>query len=129
MLTCLQVFWNLLGAGILALTAPILAHGLTYPGLLGLFAGLNLVCWAAVFFLVPETTRIGLEDLNKICKPLLRWLASQSRTNDPIVEIRTMTHIRYRIQILKWTIGKRDEPDPFHLWAEKERTESQQSSD
>ncbi|EXJ57388.1 hypothetical protein A1O7_07735 [Cladophialophora yegresii CBS 114405] len=62
------VFWNLLGAGILALTAPILAYGLTPTGLLARFAGLDLVCWAAVFFLVPETTRIGLDDLNKICK-------------------------------------------------------------
>lgn len=66
------MFWNLLGAGILALTAPILAYALTYAGLLGLFAGLNLLCWAAVFFLVPETMRIGLEDLNKICKSLSR---------------------------------------------------------
>ncbi|ETI25563.1 hypothetical protein G647_02337 [Cladophialophora carrionii CBS 160.54] len=97
------VFWNLLGAGILALTAPILAYALTHTGLLALFAGLNLVCWAAVFFLVPETTRIGLEDLNKI------------------FEIRTLMHIKYRIEILKWVFRRREnEPRPFHIWAEEQ---------
>jgi Sugar (and other) transporter len=64
----LQVFWNLLGAGILALIAPALAHALTHAGLLGLFSGFNLIAWVAVFFLVPETARVELEEINSICK-------------------------------------------------------------
>jgi hypothetical protein len=63
----LKVFWNLLGAGLLALFAPILAYALHYRGLLCLFAGLNIISWIAVFFLVPETKRYSLEELNQIC--------------------------------------------------------------
>ncbi|MCJ1356359.1 MAG: hypothetical protein MMC33_006354, partial [Icmadophila ericetorum] len=108
-----SVFWNLLGAGIVALTVPQLAYALKPTGLLGLFAGLNLVAWALVFFLVPETAQENLENMNDI------------------FEVSTIEHFRYRIVCLKWSfnyyIRKRDpdrsdEPDPLAVWAkERER--------
>ncbi|KAF2839531.1 MFS general substrate transporter [Patellaria atrata CBS 101060] len=99
------VFWNLFGAGILALVSPILAYALTYAGLLGLFAGLNLVSWAAVFFLVPETAQFELEDLNSI------------------FEIRTLAHIKYRFAVLKWVFRlTKDEPAPLYIWASEQRS-------
>jgi hypothetical protein len=66
-----KVFWNLLGAGILALVVPVLAYYLEHRGLLCLFAGFNILVWIAVFFLIPETARMELEDLNRICSSSL----------------------------------------------------------
>lgn len=41
---------------------------LTPRGLLGLFSGLNLVAFSLVFFLVEETRRVSLEDLDEVFK-------------------------------------------------------------
>ncbi|KAH8587183.1 hypothetical protein B0O99DRAFT_584890 [Bisporella sp. PMI_857] len=60
------VFCNLLGAGILSLTVPFIKHNLHSTGLLGLFAGFNLVAWFLVFFLVYETKQATLEEMRKI---------------------------------------------------------------
>jgi len=60
------VFWNFLGAGLLALFTPSLAYALTKTGLLALFSGLNLVAWTACFYWVPETSKVSLERINYI---------------------------------------------------------------
>lgn len=63
----LAVFWNFMGAGILALLAPVMTKSLGQVGILGLFAGLNLVAWFMCFWLVPDT---GREELEKVFKRL-----------------------------------------------------------
>ncbi|KAF3043923.1 hypothetical protein E8E11_004907 [Didymella keratinophila] len=61
------VFWNFMGAGLLAPLAPVMTKRLGQVGILGLFAGLNLVVWFTCFWLVPDT---GREELEKVFKRL-----------------------------------------------------------
>ncbi|KAI9688236.1 MAG: hypothetical protein M1822_001742 [Bathelium mastoideum] len=98
------VFWNLIGAGILALVVPQLAFAIGHPGLLGLFAGLNVVAWVLAYLLVPETARIGLEELNDI------------------FEVPTTEHIKYQIAMARWKFGlDAEEPPPLYVWAKDRR--------
>ncbi|KAI9694375.1 MAG: hypothetical protein M1820_008975 [Bogoriella megaspora] len=103
------VFWNLLGAGILVLVVPSLAYTITHQGLLGLFAGLNLVCFALAYFLVPETARIGLEEMNYI------------------FDVSTRDHISYQLDMASYTFNryirrrKAEEPPPLYVWAKDRR--------
>ena len=103
------VFWNLLGAGILALVVPQLAYAIGHPGLLGLFAGLNVVAFALAYLLVPETARIGLEELNEI------------------FDVPTTMHIKYQIAMARWTFNHyirrldEEEPAPLYIWAKDQR--------
>jgi hypothetical protein len=63
----LAVFWNFMGAGLLALLAPVMTTYIGQVGILGLFAGLNLVAWFTCFWLVPDT---GREELEKVFRRL-----------------------------------------------------------
>ncbi|KAH6667895.1 hypothetical protein B0J14DRAFT_619902 [Halenospora varia] len=60
------VFCNFFGAGILSLTVPFINDKLHSIGLMGLFAGLNVVAWVLIFFLVYETKQATLEEMRKI---------------------------------------------------------------
>jgi MFS family permease len=73
------VFTNLFGAGLLALFVPALTNAVGHPGLLAIFAGLNVVAFVLVFFFVRETAgaavggaeagsmlSVSLEELNYI---------------------------------------------------------------
>ena len=94
------VFWNLMGAGVLALVVPQLAYSIGHPGLLGLFAGLNVVAFFMAYLLVPETARIGLEELNDIFK------------------VPTTMHVKYQIAMARWKVGlDKEEPAPLYIWA------------
>ena len=131
--------WNLSGAGLPALIAPILAHKLHYRGLLCLFAGLNIVSWTAIFFLVPETNRYSLEELYQICwvhRNLARGQRINADRDSFIVKVPTMTHVQYRIYRiktlpghLKWYLSRRgDKTNPtqvvLHHWAEEQKGNS-----
>jgi MFS family permease len=61
----LAVFWNFMGAGLLAVFAPWLLKVLDQFGVLLLFAGLNMVAWFLCFWLVPSTGNEDLEDVHK----------------------------------------------------------------
>ncbi|KAH8665092.1 major facilitator superfamily domain-containing protein [Tricladium varicosporioides] len=60
------VFCNFLGAGILSLTVPFIIDKLPLTSLMGLFAGLNVVAWVLIFFLVYETKQAQLEEMRRI---------------------------------------------------------------
>ncbi|KAI9762396.1 MAG: hypothetical protein M1840_001257 [Geoglossum simile] len=99
----IAVFSNFLGAGILALTVPNSVYALTYTGLFGLFASLNILAWVVVFFFVPETAEEELEALNLI------------------FEIPTWMHIKYQLETLRWFFRQRSEkPEPIYIWAKKQ---------
>lgn len=99
---------------------PQLAYALKPTGLLGLFAGLNLVAWALVWLLVPETARETLENMNDI------------------FEVPTLEHFRYRVLYARWSfgyyvrrrdLGREDEPEPLPVWAkERKRREVEMKS-
>jgi MFS family permease len=59
----LAVFWNFLGAGILAVVAPALLKNLDQFGVLLLFSGTNLLAWFLCYWLVPNTGNEDLEDI------------------------------------------------------------------
>lgn len=61
----LAVFWNFMGAGLLAVVSPWLLKVLEQFGVLLLFAGLNVVAWFLCFWLVPSTGNEDLEDVHK----------------------------------------------------------------
>jgi hypothetical protein len=61
----LAVFWNFMGAGLLAVFSPWLLKVLEQFGVLLLFAGLNMVAWFLCFWLVPSTGNEDLEDVHK----------------------------------------------------------------
>ncbi|KAI9771209.1 MAG: hypothetical protein M1839_002868 [Geoglossum umbratile] len=104
------VFWNLLGAGILSLTVPFLNDSLRATGLLCLFAGLNVVTFALVFFLVYETKSASLEEMN--------------------VAVETRTHIKYQLDyVLPWAYNRyirrtkdEDPLDSLFIWAQNQQT-------
>ena len=71
------VFTNFLGAGLLTLFVPALTLVMGHAGLLGLFAGLNVVAFVLIFLFVRETAGatlgsapsmvfMSLEELNYI---------------------------------------------------------------
>jgi len=58
--TCL--FW----AAVLSITFPRMLHALTPTGAFGFYAGLNIIAFIMIFFLVPETKQRTLEELDQI---------------------------------------------------------------
>ncbi|OCK80630.1 putative galactose-proton symport [Lepidopterella palustris CBS 459.81] len=84
------VFWNLLGAGILALIVPQLVHSLGHTGLLGLFAGFDALAFILVWLLVPGTVQVAtLEEMNYI------------------FGVPTRRHVEYQIkEVLPWFISR-----------------------
>ncbi|KAF2721108.1 hypothetical protein K431DRAFT_76523 [Polychaeton citri CBS 116435] len=102
-----SVFVNLFGAALLTLFVPALMRVIGQPGLLGIFAGLNIVAFLLVFFYVRETagasyggspgsmTHMSLEELNYIfgvsnrqharyqIKEVIPWLWRKYVRRDP----------------------------------------------
>ncbi|KAK5127076.1 hypothetical protein LTR85_008436 [Meristemomyces frigidus] len=116
------VFVNLFGAGLLTLFVPSLTIAIGHPGLLGIFAGLNVVAFFLVFFFVRETAgaavggsssggmvSISLEELNYI------------------FNMTTKKYIEYQLNVMvPWTwrhLGKLllfqhvDPPEKCYNWA------------
>jgi MFS family permease len=59
---------NLFFAGILTIVLPAIKTALTTRGTLGFFSGMNVLAFVLVFFLVEETRRLSLEDLDEVYK-------------------------------------------------------------
>lgn len=66
----LAVFWNFLGAGLLAVVAPFLTKRMGQVGILGLFTGTNILAWFICYWLIPDTGKEELEEiLNRLNVP------------------------------------------------------------
>lgn len=63
-----SVATNLFWAGILTVVFPHLMDILGPTGVLGLFAGFNIVALVMIFLWVPETAQRTLEELDYICE-------------------------------------------------------------
>jgi len=59
----LAVFWNFMGAGILAVIAPWLLRELGQKGVAFLLSGTNLLAWFLCSWLIPDTGIEALEDV------------------------------------------------------------------
>ncbi|KAI9767074.1 MAG: hypothetical protein M1839_004631 [Geoglossum umbratile] len=106
----LAVFWNMFGAGILILTVPFLSGALHATGLLCLFAGLNVIAFIMIFFLVYESKEATLEEMNDI------------------FAVKTKSHSRYQLfHVLPWAFNyyiRRTEKkrlDPPYRWEKVRR--------
>ncbi|KAI1350546.1 hexose transporter [Xylaria sp. FL0043] len=78
-------FW----AVIVALTFPALLRGIGPQGTFGLFAGLNVVCFVAIFLFLPETKQRSLEEL------------------DVVFNLSTRRHASYQLkEVLPWWIRR-----------------------
>lgn len=129
------VFTNFFGAGILTLVVPALINAIGHSGILGIFAGLNVIAFVLVFFFVRETagatlggtpgsmTFMSLEELNYI------------------FGVSTMRHAAYQFQkALPWTwkhytdYFRRektcpDQPEKLYTWASAHRHEVEDEDD
>ena len=117
-----SVFTNFLGAGLLALFVPALTYTMHHSGLLGLFAGFNVLTFVLVFLLVPETAGAAIatdpnHELDSLSSMLLEELSY-------IFGVRTLTHIRYQFSEVvpyKWKhhiLRRRglDQPVKLYKW-------------
>ncbi|KXH32766.1 sugar transporter [Colletotrichum simmondsii] len=83
---------NLFFAGILTIVFPAVNNALKLYGTLALFAGLNLVAFALVFFLVEETKQVSLEELSLIyAVPKKNFVRFQLREHLPYLVKRYLT--------------------------------------
>ncbi|KJX99173.1 MFS sugar transporter like protein [Zymoseptoria brevis] len=88
------VFTNMFGLGLLTLFVPVITDKLGHAGLLGIFAGLNVVAFVLIFFFVRETagamlghtpgsmTFVSLEELN--------YLFGVSTSKHAIYQVKTV---------------------------------------
>ena len=123
-----------MGAGLLTLLVPQL---LPVPRvLLGVFAGLCMLAFVFIFLFMPETKRSTLEDINFICKLLLRirllW-DNDKVTNFSTVGVPTIRHARYQFTeiapysfklflfYLRLHKEKPEKPANLYRWYEQEK--------
>ncbi|KAF9559864.1 hypothetical protein CPC08DRAFT_742953 [Agrocybe pediades] len=75
---------NLFWASVLSLTFPRLISAFTSVGAFGFYAGLNVIAFVMIFFLVPETKQRTLEELDYIfAVPTSRHVSYQLKTYLP----------------------------------------------
>lgn len=75
---------NLFWASVLSLTFPRLLGALGPTGAFGFYAGLNMVAFVMIFFLMPETKQRTLEELDYVfAVPTTRHITYQARTYLP----------------------------------------------
>lgn len=122
------VFTNLLGAGILALFVPVLTIKLGHEGLLGIFAGLNVVALILVFLFVPETA--GAAIANDPANADGSLTAMSLEELNYVFGIRTEVHVEYQCtEVLRDYFIKRyflrdpdwSRPRKFYMWPSKRK--------
>jgi len=89
------VFVNLFGAGLLTLFVPALTNAIHHPGLLGIFAVLNVLAFVLVFFFVRETAgaAIGGAEGGSMISVSLEEL-------NYIFAVTTTTHRKYQTRVV-----------------------------
>lgn len=114
------VFSNLFGAGLLTLFVPAITNAIGHSGLLGLFAGLNVVAFVLVFFFVRETAGAALGGT-----PGSMTFMSLEELNY-IFGVSTVKHAAYQVTTVvpwAWSYYIRrdkscpDQPDKLYTWA------------
>ncbi|KAK3724857.1 hypothetical protein LTR37_000905 [Vermiconidia calcicola] len=122
------VFVNLFGAGLLTLFVPALTIHLGHAGLLGLFAGLNIVTFILVFFFVRETAGITLGGT-----PGSMTFMSLEELNY-IFGVSTVKHVKYQLTtVVPWVWSYYvvrdetcpDQPEKLYTWASASNEKSQ----
>jgi len=115
------VFTNLFGAGLLALFVPALTNSVGHPGLLGIFAALNVVAFVLVFFFVRETAgaAVGGHDFGtmvSVSLEELNYIFGVSTRKHAIYQWRTVLPWVWRYYIVRDKTCQ-DQPDKLYTWA------------
>ncbi|KAK4957158.1 hypothetical protein LTR10_005116 [Elasticomyces elasticus] len=124
------VFTNLFGAGLLALFVPALTNAIGHIGLLGIFAGLNVVAFVLVFFFVRETAgaAVGGGAFGSMISVSLEEL-------NYIFGVSTKVHAKYQWRtVLPWAWQYYilrdedcpDQPEKLYTWASTHGQEMQE---
>lgn len=113
------VFTNLFGCGLLALFVPIITARIGHPGLLGIFAALNVFAFFLVFFFVRETAGAAIgSSVSSVLSVSLEEL-------NYLFGVSTRQHINYQVgTVLPWAWryyvrrdrGMPDQPDKLYTW-------------
>ncbi|KAK5130898.1 hypothetical protein LTR08_001561 [Meristemomyces frigidus] len=115
------VFCNLFGAGILALFVPPLTIAIDPPGLLGIFAFLNVVAFFLVFFFVRETAgaAVGgsLGSMISVSLEELNYIFAVSTAKHAVYQIRTVLPWAWQYYI-KRDKSCSDQPQKLYQWAD-----------
>lgn len=126
------VFTNLFGAGLLTLFVPALTLVVGHSGLLGIFAGLNVVAFFLVFFFVRETAGAALGGT-----PGSMTFMSLEELNY-IFGVSTAKHVTYQITTAvpwAWRYYVRrdktcpDMPEKLYTWARRSGSDSDVQED
>ena len=126
------VFVNLFGAGLLTLFVPALTVAIGHSGLLGIFAGLNVVAFVLVFFFVRETAGAALGGT-----PGSMTFMSLEELNY-IFGVSTMKHVMYQLTTaVPWAwryYVKRDktcpdQPEKLYTWASAKGQEMEMANE
>nr|POF26310.1 myo-inositol transporter 2 [Quercus suber] len=113
------VFTNFLGCGLLALFVPVITAKIGHPGLLGIFAALNVVAFFLVFFFVRETAGAAIgSNVSSVLSVSLEEL-------NYLFGVSTRQHVNYQVgTVLPWAwryyVRREkdvpDQPDKLYTW-------------
>ncbi|KAK4507915.1 hypothetical protein PRZ48_001650 [Zasmidium cellare] len=122
------VFANMLGLGLLTLFTPIITVKLSHGGLLGIFAGLNLVAFVLIFFFVRETsgatlgrtagsmTFMSLEELN--------YVFGVSTKAHALYQTKTVLPWMWKFYVRRDKSS--DRPEQLYTWANARKAQKQE---
>ena len=80
----LAVAINAAGASALSLTFPYMLIAFTPTGAFGFYCGLNVLAFVMIFFLVPETKGLSMEELDYVfAVPTMKFMRYQINTCVP----------------------------------------------
>lgn len=114
------VFTNMLGLGLLTLFVPIITVKVSHAGLLGIFAGLNVVAFVLIFFFVRETAGATLGrtagSMHFMSLEELNYVFGVSTKKHAIYQYRTVLPWIWRYYVRR-DKGCPDSPEQLYRWA------------
>lgn len=117
------VFCNMFGLGLLTLFVPVVTANLGHGPLLGIFAGLNVVAFVLVFFLVRETAgaAVGHSGLTFMSLEELNYVFGVSTMKHAIYQVQTVTPWIWRYYIRRDKSS--ESPPKLYSWANQRQAE------
>lgn len=124
------VFCNLFGLGLLTLFVPIITVNIGHGGLLGIFAGLNVVAFVLVFFLVRETSgaTLGAGSLTFMSLEELNYVFGVSSKKHAIYQMKEVLPWIWRYYV-KRDKNCPDSPPQLYSWNDARQTRKTERTD
>ncbi|KXT03909.1 hypothetical protein AC578_9307 [Pseudocercospora eumusae] len=124
------VFCNLFGLGLLTLFVPIMTVNIGHGGLLGIFAGFNVVAFVLVFFLVRETSgaTLGAGSLTFMSLEELNYVFGVSTKKHAIYQLKEVVPWIWRYYVRR-DKNCPDSPPQLYSWNDARQTRKTESTD